>query len=620
MNNKEKTKRLTISLLCCGRAETTERCLKSLMPIREAVDSEIQVVDTGCSKETRAIVEKYADEVFDFTWVNDFAAARNFQLNQANGEMFLFIDDDEFFLDCKYIIEFFNDPKCTTYNIGGYFQRNYLDFEGLEYQDIEVVRMCSVTPETHFIGKVHEYIEPASGNAMFMDARAGHYGYVYHDMEENRKHSMRNIPLLEEMMVEMPDNLRWPYQLVQELRAIADHEKLLSVCDDMIKLTQNATDAETRYYRGTFHVGKAIALESLARIDDIVKHYRFVMADDSVTDLCKARVSLYGAKVFFINGENEDCINACNYFLSVMEKIADDKMQMLIQGGIFTNDTFDENHKNTIYCYLMACGLRNDDFGPLSKYYRKISWNSQVIRINKGFVASLLYTAAKYGCRKDLNKVFNRFNTRPGLRDVLQHEIEEHYAGLSLDELNNVKAVFKDTDRQEEMDLYMDLRIMEKNCLDTENWDSYQQLKDLLIDYANKASHCYDLHMAWQEEKAPKDALTNDVKLGRKILEFVAFADLDTSKSLGILKDALGLNPIMDTTIGALSKLYGDWVKLKLAKEKDPAKFEEMYALEEAVKAQIHELESTGHTADAQTTKNQLEQILMQTYGLKTLH
>ena len=65
MNTKEKTKLLTISLLCCGRPDTTERCLKSLIPIREAIDSEIQVVDTGCSPETRAIIEKYADEVFD---------------------------------------------------------------------------------------------------------------------------------------------------------------------------------------------------------------------------------------------------------------------------------------------------------------------------------------------------------------------------------------------------------------------------------------------------------------------------------------------------------------------------------------------------------------------------
>ena len=166
MNNKPKTKLLTISLLCCGRPETTERCLKSLMPIREVIDSEIQVVDTGCSPETRAVIEKYADEIFEFEWCNDFAKARNFQLDQANGKMFLYIDDDEWFLDCKYIIEFFQQPDCTTYNIGGYFQHNYLDFEGKEYQDIEVCRMCSVTPETHFVGKIHEYIEPSYGRAM----------------------------------------------------------------------------------------------------------------------------------------------------------------------------------------------------------------------------------------------------------------------------------------------------------------------------------------------------------------------------------------------------------------------------------------------------------------------
>ena len=167
MNNKPKTKLLTIGLICCGRADSTERCLQSLMPLREAIDSEIQVVDTGCSPETRAIVEKYADEVFEFKWINDFAAARNFQLDQANGKMFIYLDDDEFFIDCKYAIEFFKQPDCTSYNLGGYYQRNYLNWEASEYQDVEVTRMCTVTPETHFVGKVHEYIEPAFGNTMF---------------------------------------------------------------------------------------------------------------------------------------------------------------------------------------------------------------------------------------------------------------------------------------------------------------------------------------------------------------------------------------------------------------------------------------------------------------------
>ena len=232
MNNKPKTKLLTISLLCCGRPDTTERCLKSLMPIREAIDSEIQVVDTGCSKETRAVIEKYADEVFDFVWCNDFAKARNFQLDQANGKMFLFIDDDEWFLDTKYIIDFFKQPDCTSYNIGGYFQRNYLDFDAKEYSDVEVVRMCSVTPNTYFVGKVHEYIEPAYGNAMFMDAKAGHFGYVYASEEENRAHSMRNIPLLKEMMEENPENFRWPYQLAQEYKALKEFDKLYELCKD----------------------------------------------------------------------------------------------------------------------------------------------------------------------------------------------------------------------------------------------------------------------------------------------------------------------------------------------------------------------------------------------------
>ena len=59
---------------------------------------------------------------------------------------------------------------------------------------------------------------------------------------------------------------------------------------------------------------------------------------------------------------------------------------------------------------------------------------------------------------------------------------------------------------------------------------------------------------------------------------------------------------------------------LEKIKEENPGQFEEMYKLETAIKAQAEELIKAGKTAEYQATKQELENILMKTFGVKTLH
>ena len=71
---------LSIALLASDRRDTIGRCLESLAVIREAIPSELIILDTGCSQEVRDILEQYADKISDFTWCNDFSKARNVTL------------------------------------------------------------------------------------------------------------------------------------------------------------------------------------------------------------------------------------------------------------------------------------------------------------------------------------------------------------------------------------------------------------------------------------------------------------------------------------------------------------------------------------------------------------
>jgi glycosyltransferase involved in cell wall biosynthesis len=53
------------------------------------------VVDTGSTDRTREIAREFGARVFDFVWVNDFAAARNAALARATGNYAFWLDADD---------------------------------------------------------------------------------------------------------------------------------------------------------------------------------------------------------------------------------------------------------------------------------------------------------------------------------------------------------------------------------------------------------------------------------------------------------------------------------------------------------------------------------------------
>ncbi|MCM1542069.1 MAG: glycosyltransferase [Blautia sp.] len=237
---------LSISILISNRPETVEKCLQSLDTLRERVPSELILVDTGCGKEVRGIIEKYADCIVDFEWCNDFARARNAGLKLAKGQWFLFLDDDEWFEDTGEIQDFFLSGKYKKYKSGVYYVRNYLNLKGTAYTDDRVGRMCLLEEGVEFRHAVHESLllkEPT----MFFQCYVHHYGYAFPNEAARRAHTERNVKLLLEALEKEPEEIRNFYQLAQEYMVDKEYDKSMEICERGIQEMENSGKKDLRY-------------------------------------------------------------------------------------------------------------------------------------------------------------------------------------------------------------------------------------------------------------------------------------------------------------------------------------------------------------------------------------
>lgn len=84
---------ITISLCMIVKNEedVLARCLSS---VKDAVD-EIIIVDTGSTDRTKEIASVYTDKVYDFAWIDDFSAARNYAFSFATMQYCMWLDADD---------------------------------------------------------------------------------------------------------------------------------------------------------------------------------------------------------------------------------------------------------------------------------------------------------------------------------------------------------------------------------------------------------------------------------------------------------------------------------------------------------------------------------------------
>ncbi|MDQ0970813.1 glycosyltransferase involved in cell wall biosynthesis [Neobacillus niacini] len=173
---------ITVSLcmILKNEEDTIARCLDS---VNNLVD-EIIIVDTGSTDKTKEIVSQYTDQVLDFHWIDDFAAARNFAFRNAKMDYIFWLDADDVlmendrikFLTLKETLNTTIDSVTMLYNLA-------IDENGNVITSLRRNRLVKRENNFQWFGAVHEYLE-VWGNILNSEVAVTHCR-IHHDTDRN---------------------------------------------------------------------------------------------------------------------------------------------------------------------------------------------------------------------------------------------------------------------------------------------------------------------------------------------------------------------------------------------------------------------------------------------------
>ncbi len=84
-----------ITISVCMIVKNEEKVLARCLDTLHGLADEIIIVDTGSADATKEIAAGYTDKLYDFPWIDDFSAARNFAFSKATMEYIYSADADE---------------------------------------------------------------------------------------------------------------------------------------------------------------------------------------------------------------------------------------------------------------------------------------------------------------------------------------------------------------------------------------------------------------------------------------------------------------------------------------------------------------------------------------------
>lgn len=614
---------LSISLLSCGHEPHVEECLKSIAALRDLIRTEIIVVDTSPEKsgEVRCIIEKYADEVVDFDWCDDFSAARNAGLSRCSGEWFMLVDDDEVIQDVSPIAEFFISNKYLLYSTASITIRNFSGADGSTYTDQWVPRMYRLVKGAHFESRIHERFTPSSHPIRAINALALHYGYIFQSAEESERHSARNIRLIEAELAEHPDDINLRVQLIQEYDIKGDFARTRyesEECLKWIRRLQGNEERQTSIYRGVCEMMLLVIDRLEERYDDGIDRFARLKKSKIFVRLPAIRAGFASEGAFLYDAIDDTASSRTEAaeYLSLYEQLSgtlDEHTDELsfVFSNIF-NDSRVEAMRGITEGRRPEKGIRVFFQRKADEKYNSAFFEEMFAPESDPFAYETEAWEYAAGTEADVEEMILAFDFSRW------RECADRFAvRASAKEISRVHACLKAIRKVEDVHYdYCFNRVDEWMLLafvrdhDGELPAGYDDLSGTYALFRERLAGFCNSVLSHDKESGVNDG--GRKKLAKRLSPLLELPDSEAAALLGGIKELLGMHPSFDPVLVYFVHLYGAYMKEKETYEKREADTEEMKQIIEVLQQKVDELVSAGMVEEAQKVLEEIQKYMIE--------
>lgn len=228
------------SISCAMIVRNAEATLETALNSVARQFDEIVIVDTGSTDQTKQLAKRFTHHVYDFSWCDDFAAARQFAHDKCSSEWVFFLDADDEVMGAEHLRTIVDNAPD---HMDAYMIRYVLDRDSRGKAITEFYRERLVRKDRmRWVGRVHEVMVPVDGKCAY--ERFDPTWVLHHGHGDGQDSLLRNIRLLQLDLAEHPDELRTLFYLGRDLVQAGRMEEGIDLLE---RYQEAATWADERF-------------------------------------------------------------------------------------------------------------------------------------------------------------------------------------------------------------------------------------------------------------------------------------------------------------------------------------------------------------------------------------
>jgi len=404
-----------------------ERCLNSLEELRNEIENELIIIDTGSDDRTVEIASTYTDKIYHHPWNDNFSEMRNISISYANGKWILIIDADEELLNSKELVkqlkldnEKFDAMAINLVNI----VRNHGE-EGPQLTTTRVFRNIGVD---RYEGVVHNSAI-IKGLILKVESTLYHYGYNADDTELMEYKFQRTSRLLKQELDKNPTDIYYLFQLGSSYDMYHERKKAIEYYEIAYNLLQTNDEPEKYIYLyGAY--AKVLAGEGKYEKALEVASIGLNIYDDYI-DL----LYFYGMSALVLKKFDEG-IKKLKKYLYFLNHIEETKLYNNLSVQLYTLDSKYDALFNLANCYI----YRDDvDFGLdiLFNCIKDLKDNSEYMEL---FLNNYVKNSILHDKREKLGQIYNNVEER----NWYNLDVIVYFYGKDIDNYNIKIDTFKE--------------------------------------------------------------------------------------------------------------------------------------------------------------------------------